>query len=82
MQSPTEEDDSAPATGSMAAPTTSGSATIADSGVDRTTGDWSPAFEGQRPPADAGNDLAVKHGAYADVRLGPRVDELADDTPL
>lgn len=37
-----------------------------------------PAFEGQRPPFEPGNEVAVKHGAYATVKLGPRVDELAD----
>jgi hypothetical protein len=35
--------------------------------------------EWQRCPFLPGNDLAVKHGAYATVALGPRVDELAED---
>jgi hypothetical protein len=47
-------------------------------------GTWTPAFEGQRPPlrpghehrVEAGNDLAVKHGAYAELALSPRVEAL------
>jgi hypothetical protein len=41
------------------------------------TDDWMSAFPGQRPPFEEGNTLAVRHGAYAIVLLGPRVDELA-----
>jgi hypothetical protein len=41
------------------------------SGLD-DEGRWTPAFSGQRPPFE------LKHGAYSDVRLGPRVAELAD----
>lgn len=41
-------------------------------------GAWSPQFEGQRPPFERGHELSVKHGAYSVVKLGPRVDELAD----
>jgi hypothetical protein len=32
----------------------------------------------QRPPFEPGNDAALKHGAYATVQLGERVDVLAD----
>lgn len=48
--------------------------------------EWVPAFEGQRPPREAGdpaafkpgNELAVKHGAYSSVLdRHPRVLELA-----
>jgi len=54
------------------------------SGIDED-GVWSPAFEGQREPFrpgnelrfEPGNDLAVRHGAFATLKLGPRVDELA-----
>jgi hypothetical protein len=46
------------------------------SGVDESAV-WSPAFEGQRPPFEPGHELSVKHGAYANVKLGNRVDELA-----
>jgi hypothetical protein len=42
------------------------------------TSDWTPEFPGQRPPFEPGNDLAVKHGAYAVVKLGPRVETLAE----
>jgi hypothetical protein len=38
----------------------------------REEGRWTPAFEGQRPPFEP------KHGAHADVRLGPRVVELVE----
>lgn len=49
-------------------------------------GTWTPAFEGQRPPlrpghehrVQAGNDLAVTHGAYAVLQLTPRAGELAE----
>ncbi|SRR6266508_3152416 len=44
-----------------------------------SAGDWTPAFPGQRPPFQKGNDVALRHGAYADVKLGPRVAELADE---
>jgi hypothetical protein len=40
--------------------------------------DWTPAFPGQRPPFQPGHEISVKHGAYADVKLGPRVEELAE----
>jgi hypothetical protein len=33
----------------------------------------------QRPPFEAGNTASVRHGSYAVVKLGPRVDELADE---
>ena len=51
---------------------------MADSGRDER-GEWTPAFPGQRPPFEPGHELTVKHSAYADVRLGPRVAELADE---
>ncbi len=41
-------------------------------------GGWTPAFPGQRPPFEPGNKVGLKHGAYATLRLGPRVDELAE----
>lgn len=41
-------------------------------------GAWTPQFESQRPPFQRGHELSVKHGAYSVVKLGPRVDELAD----
>jgi hypothetical protein len=45
---------------------------VAESGLDEQ-GKWTPAFPGQRPPFE------LRHGAYATVRLGPRVAELADE---
>lgn len=48
------------------------------SGVDEV-GRWAPAFEGQRPPFTPGHDVSLRHGAYADLRLGDRVAELADE---
>lgn len=41
------------------------------------TDEWTPAFPGQRPPFEKGNALAVRHGAYATILLGQRVEELA-----
>lgn len=40
--------------------------------VDPATGEpWTPEFEGQRPPFQPGNELAVKHGAYSAKRIDP-----------
>jgi hypothetical protein len=47
------------------------------SGLD-AEGRFVPVFEGQREPFAPGHELSVKHGAYADVKLTPRTDELAD----
>jgi hypothetical protein len=49
--------------------------------------DWTPAFEGQRPPFQPGNDLAFKpgntlsrtHGSYGRLSLAPRAQALADE---
>lgn len=30
-----------------------------------TSPEWVPAFEGQRPPFEPGNEMALKHGAYS-----------------
>jgi hypothetical protein len=65
------------------------------SGLDEH-GEWSPAFEGQRPPFEPGNELgrrfepghelSTRHGAYSQLKLGPRVDELVElirpDVPM
>jgi len=48
------------------------------SGLDER-GEWTPAFEGQRPPFEPGHELSVRHGAYSELRLGKRVDELVPD---
>src|SRR4051794_9911753 len=32
---------------------------------------WTPAFEGQRPPFEEGNEAATTHGAYSEQRLLP-----------
>jgi hypothetical protein len=48
------------------------------SGIDGMTSEWTPAFEGQRPPFEEGNELAVQHGAYAVLRLKPRAEEIAE----
>lgn len=45
---------------------------------------WTPAFPGQRPPFEpgneyrvgTGNELAVRHGAYSPAKVGPRASEL------
>lgn len=48
------------------------------SGLDEQ-GNWTPAFSGQRPPAQPGNALALKHGSYSSLVLAPRAGELADE---
>lgn len=45
--------------------------------VDPSTGEpWIPEFEGQRPPFQPGNTLAVTHGAYSPARVDPIAQEL------
>jgi hypothetical protein len=51
----------------------------ASSGIDPVSGAWSPAFEGQKPPFEPGNQLAIRHGAYSTLSLAPRAAELADE---
>lgn len=41
--------------------------------------DWTPAFPGQRPPFEPGNQVAVRHGAFSKLRLEPRAAELVDE---
>ena len=50
----------------------------AGSGI-REDGLFEAEFPGQRPPFELGHALRLTHGAYADVRLGERVAELADE---
>lgn len=55
--------------------------------IDPATGrPWTPEFEGQRPPFQPGNELAVTHGAYSSKRTDPiarrYIDELATDPGL
>jgi hypothetical protein len=42
-------------------------------------GEWTPAFPGQRPPFERGNQVGLTHGAQSMIRLAPRAAELADD---
>lgn len=45
--------------------------------VDPTTGqEWTPEFEGQRPPFQPGNTLAVTHGAYSPALIEPAADAM------
>lgn len=37
---------------------------MADSGLNGQ-GSWTPAFEGQRPPFEPGNQVALQHGVYS-----------------
>lgn len=48
------------------------------SGIDRQTGEWKPAFPGQRPPFKPGVPTTLTHGAYATMTLAPRAAELAE----
>lgn len=43
-----------------------------------TSSEWTPAFEGQRPPFQPGNDLAVTHGAWSPRKVEPLARELVD----
>ena len=47
---------------------------------------WEPEFEGQRPPFQAGNQIAVKHGAFTPGTVDPLavryVDAMMDDGDL
>lgn len=47
---------------------------------------WTPDFEGQRPPFQPGNTLAVTHGAFSPARTDPiahqYLDEIRDDPTL
>ena len=53
---------------------------MAESGVDPSTGDWVPAFAGQRPPFEQGNQVAVRHGVYSrGLAISARARELADE---
>jgi len=49
----------------------------AGSGI-QEDGSFEPQFKNQRAPFQPGHDLSLRHGAYADVHLGGRVEELAD----
>lgn len=40
---------------------------------------WKPAFEGQRPPFQPGNDLAVKHGVNSVKRVDPLAIQFRDE---
>jgi hypothetical protein len=58
------------------------------SGLDER-GEWTPAFEGQRPPFGEGNELARRHGAYSsttalskDERVAELADEIARTQPV
>jgi hypothetical protein len=39
------------------------------------TGDWVPAFKGQRPPFQVGNVLTLKHGAWSNAKVSPLADQ-------
>jgi len=48
--------------------------------VDPATGQpWTPEFEGQRPPFQPGNELAVTHGAYSAKRIDPVANQFRDE---
>jgi hypothetical protein len=41
--------------------------------------EWTPEFEGQRPPFQPGNQLAVTHGAYSSKRIDPVATQFRDE---
>ncbi len=45
----------------------------------QSDGSWMPVFEGQRPPFEPGNQVAVTHGAYSTLSIGRRAVELAEE---
>ena len=49
------------------------------SGIDPETGEWSPAFDGQRPPFAEGNTHAVHHGASRERFVAPLAAEIEAD---
>lgn len=40
---------------------------------------WEPEFPGQRPPFTPGNQLAVKHGAFSNMRVDPLANQFRDE---
>ncbi|MHB1433606.1 MAG: hypothetical protein ACYCVZ_16030 [Streptosporangiaceae bacterium] len=46
------------------------------SGIDAGSGEWVPAFPGQRPPFAPGNTYAVRHGASRDRFVAPLAAEI------
>lgn len=49
------------------------------SGIDPETGEWQPAFDGQRPPFAEGNTHAVHHGASRDRFIAPLAAQIEAD---
>lgn len=48
----------------------------AGSGINPDTGEWSPAYPGQRPPFMPGNTVNQTHGAYSESLIGPARDAI------
>ena len=48
----------------------------AGSGIDPDTGEWSPAYPGQRPPFRPGHTISQTHGAYNEALIGPARDAI------
>jgi len=40
-------------------------------------GDWTPEFDGQRPPFRPGHEHSLVHGAYSERRVGPLAEQFA-----
>lgn len=51
---------------------------MTSSGV-QESGEWVPAFAGQREPFAAGNTLSTKHGAFSPRIIGPLAQQIAED---
>lgn len=45
---------------------------------DTTPVPWSPAFPGQRPPFQPGNEVSAQHGAYSPRKVDPLAKDLVD----
>ena len=46
--------------------------------MSESSGEWVPAFEGQRRPFEPGHELSVQHGAYSPRKVEPLARELVD----
>jgi hypothetical protein len=53
--------------------------TARSSGIDPETGEWHPAFPGQRPPFPPGHTYSLRHGAHSEARIRPLAEKIAAD---
>ena len=51
----------------------------AETQADSNQDEWTPGFDGQRPPFPPGNEASVVHGAYSERRVGPLAARIAQE---